>query len=73
MNKSLAFRMGQTHVHRYIPRLLQHIQNGDIDPTLIITHHMSLEDAPHGYDIFSHKEDECVKVVLRPNGVGGVH
>jgi threonine dehydrogenase-like Zn-dependent dehydrogenase len=73
MNKSLAFRMGQTHVHRYIPRLLEHIQNGDIDPTLIITHHMSLEDAPHGYDIFSHKEDECVKVVLRPNGVGGVH
>jgi threonine dehydrogenase-like Zn-dependent dehydrogenase len=73
MNKSLAFRMGQTHVHRYVPRLLEHIQNGDIDPTLIITHHMSLEDAPHGYDIFSHKEDECVKVVLRPNGVGGVH
>ncbi len=71
MNKSLTFRMGQTHVHRYVPRLLQHIQNGDIDPTFMITHHMSLEDAPHGYDIFAHKEDECVKVVLRPDGVGG--
>jgi threonine dehydrogenase-like Zn-dependent dehydrogenase len=44
--------------------LLERIQNGDIDPTFIITHRMSLEDAPRGYEIFKNKQDGCMKVVL---------
>jgi threonine dehydrogenase-like Zn-dependent dehydrogenase len=66
MNKGLTFKMGQTHVHRYLKPLLEHIQNGDIDPSFVITHRMSLEDAPKGYEIFKHKKDNCIKVVLKP-------
>ena len=65
-NKGLTFKMGQTHVHRYLETLTEKISDGTLDPSRIITHHMSLDDAPHGYDIFKHKEDSCVKVVLRP-------
>jgi len=64
--KGLTFRMGQTHVHRYLRPLLERIERGDIDPSFVITHHMSLDEAPHGYDIFKHKEDGCIKVVLKP-------
>jgi len=66
MNRSLTIRTGQCHVHRYMKPLLKHIQNGDIDPSFVITHKMQLEDAPVGYDIFNHKEDECLKVIMRP-------
>jgi threonine dehydrogenase-like Zn-dependent dehydrogenase len=65
-NKGLTWKMGQTHVHRYLQPLLNHIQNGDIDPSFVITHKLKLEDAPHGYDIFKNKKDNCIKVVLNP-------
>jgi threonine dehydrogenase-like Zn-dependent dehydrogenase len=65
MNKALTFRMGQTHVHRYLKPLLDRIQNGDIDPSFIITHHFPLTEAASAYDIFAHKQDDCVKVVLK--------
>ena len=65
-NKGLTFKMGQTHVHRYLQPLLSRIESGDIDPSFIITHRMRLEDAPKGYEMFKHKEDGCVKVVLTP-------
>jgi threonine dehydrogenase-like Zn-dependent dehydrogenase len=65
MNRSLTMRTGQCHVHRYLKPLLQHIENGDIDPTFIITHRMSLEDAPTGFSTFLNKQDECMKVVLK--------
>jgi threonine dehydrogenase-like Zn-dependent dehydrogenase len=65
MNRSLTIKTGQCHVHRYMKPLLEHIQNGDIDPSFVITHKMSLEDAPVGYDIFNQKEDDCLKVVLQ--------
>jgi threonine dehydrogenase-like Zn-dependent dehydrogenase len=65
MNRSLTMRTGQCHVHRYMKPLLEHIQAGDIDPTFIITHRMKLEDAPKGFDMFVHKQDECMKVVLK--------
>jgi threonine dehydrogenase-like Zn-dependent dehydrogenase len=58
--------MGQTHVHRYLRPLLERIQNGEIDPSFVITHKMTLEDAPKGYEIFKHKKDNCIKVVLKP-------
>lgn len=66
MNRSLTIRAGQAHVQRYMRPLLEHIENGEIDPTFVITHRMSLQDAAHAYEIFGSKEDECVKVVLKP-------
>jgi len=65
-NKGLTFKMGQTHVHRYLRPLLERIQNGEIDPSFVITHKMSLEEAPKGYEIFKNKKDNCIKVVLKP-------
>jgi threonine dehydrogenase-like Zn-dependent dehydrogenase len=65
MNRSLTIKSGQCHVQRYMQPLLEHIQNGDIDPTFIITHTMPLDQASHGYDIFKHKRDNCEKVILK--------
>ncbi len=64
--KGLTFKMGQTHVQKYLHPLLERIERGEIDPSYIITHRLSLDEAPHGYDIFKHKEDDCIKVVLKP-------
>lgn len=66
MNRSLTIRTGQTHVQRYMKPLLERIQKGEIDPTIVITHRMSLDEAPHGFDIFCNKQDECIKIVLKP-------
>src|SRR5207302_5348821 len=63
MNRSLTIKTGQTHVQRYMQPLLERIQKGEIDSTCMITHRMPLNDAPHGYDIFLNKEEECVQVV----------
>jgi threonine dehydrogenase-like Zn-dependent dehydrogenase len=65
MNRSLTIKTGQCHVQRYLKPLLERIQRGEIDPSFVITHRMSLEDAPRGYDMFLHKRDNCEKVVLR--------
>jgi threonine dehydrogenase-like Zn-dependent dehydrogenase len=67
--KGLTFHMGQTHVHRYLRPLLERIEKGEIDPTFVITHRYKLEDAPNAYKIFRNKEDECIKVVLKPETV----
>ena len=67
VNRSLTIKSGQCHVHRYMRPLLQRILNGEIDPSFVITHRMRLEDAPSGYAIFTNKEDNCVKIVLKPN------
>jgi threonine dehydrogenase-like Zn-dependent dehydrogenase len=67
-NKGLKLRMGQTPVHRYLTALLQRVMDGQLDATDIVTHELPLEDAPHGYEIFREKRDECIKVLLRPNG-----
>jgi threonine dehydrogenase-like Zn-dependent dehydrogenase len=66
MNRSLTLKTGQTHVQRYMGPLLERVQSGEVDPSFIITHEMPLEEAPHGYDIFKNKEDDCLKVVLKP-------
>ncbi|MCO1596963.1 glutathione-dependent formaldehyde dehydrogenase [Micromonospora sp. RHAY321] len=66
MNRSLTMRSGQAHVQRYMRPLLERIRKGEIDPSFIITHTMRLDDAPHGFDIFKNKQDECLKVVLKP-------
>jgi len=66
MNRSLTLKTGQTHVHRYLRPLLERIEKNEIDPSFVITHRMRLDEAPDGFEIFKHKEDECIKVVLRP-------
>lgn len=66
MNKALTIRTGQTHVRKYTDRLLRHIQEGDIDPTFVITHRLRLDEAPEAYKTFRDKREHCVKVVLRP-------
>ncbi|HVK02372.1 MAG TPA: zinc-dependent alcohol dehydrogenase [Armatimonadaceae bacterium] len=65
--KGLTFKMGQTHVHRYLPRLMEHIVQGRIDTTFLISHRLPLEEAAEGYRIFKEKKDNCTKVVLKPS------
>jgi threonine dehydrogenase-like Zn-dependent dehydrogenase len=64
--KGLTFKMGQTHVHKYLGPLLERVQRGEIDPSFVITHKLKLEDAAKGYAMFKHKDDGCIKVVLKP-------
>jgi threonine dehydrogenase-like Zn-dependent dehydrogenase len=64
MNRSLTIRSGQCHVQRYMRPLLERVQNGEIDPSFVITHRLPLDQAPKGYDMFLNKEDGCEKVVL---------
>jgi threonine dehydrogenase-like Zn-dependent dehydrogenase len=66
VNRSLTVRSGQCHVQRYMRPLLQRIQNGEIDPSFIISHHLPLRDAAEGFRKFVNKEDNCLKVVLKP-------
>lgn len=64
--KGLTFKMGQTHVHRYLRQLLKRIEDGEIDPSFVITHRLSLNDARWGYETFKNKEDDCMKIVMKP-------
>jgi len=66
MNKGLTLKMGQTHVHKYLPPLLERIEKGDIDPSFVITHRFKLTDAPAAYETFRDKKDGCIKVVMTP-------
>lgn len=66
MNRSLTIKTGQTHVQRYMQPLLESIQRGELDPGAIISHHLTLDEAPHGYEIFQKKQEQCIKVVLHP-------
>jgi threonine dehydrogenase-like Zn-dependent dehydrogenase len=66
MNKGLTFKMGQTHMQRYLQPLLQLIERGAIDPSFVITHRLPLEEAPAAYETFRDKKDGCIKVVLKP-------
>jgi len=65
-SKGLTFKMGQTNVHRYLPKLLKLIQDGKIDPSFVITHRVALQQAPQAYKTFRDKKDRCVKVVMKP-------
>jgi len=65
--KGLTLKMGQTNVHRYLPRLLDYISSGKIDPSFVVTHRVSLDDAAEGYRTFQEKKDSCIKVVMKPH------
>lgn len=64
--KGLTLKMGQTHVHKYTGPLLARIERGEIDPSFLITHRVSLDEAPAMYQAFRDKSDECIKVVMKP-------
>jgi threonine dehydrogenase-like Zn-dependent dehydrogenase len=66
MNKALTIKTGQTHVHRFVPELLDFVRQGRIDPSFVVTHRIPLTQAAHGYEIFREKKDGCIKVVLDP-------
>jgi threonine dehydrogenase-like Zn-dependent dehydrogenase len=66
MNKGLTLKTGQTHVQHYMQPLLERVEKGEIDPSFVITHRLPLDQAPHGYEIFLNKQEECMKVVLKP-------
>ncbi|MFN4207347.1 MAG: zinc-dependent alcohol dehydrogenase [Agrobacterium albertimagni] len=66
MNKGLTFRMGQTHVKRWTDDLLRRIEEGELDPSFVITHTVGLEDGPEMYKVFRDKQDSCIKVVHKP-------
>jgi threonine dehydrogenase-like Zn-dependent dehydrogenase len=66
MNKGLTVRTGQTHVNRWTDDLLRRIEDGQIDPSFVITHTVGLEDGPEMYKVFRDKQDSCIKVVLKP-------
>ncbi|HEX9962296.1 MAG TPA: hypothetical protein VGB00_15285, partial [Pyrinomonadaceae bacterium] len=64
--KGLTFKMGQTHMHKYMPKLLSLVEEGKIDPTFVISHRLKLEDAPRAYDEFNKEKNQWRKVVLKP-------
>ncbi|EGZ6859476.1 zinc-dependent alcohol dehydrogenase [Cronobacter sakazakii] len=65
-DKGISFKMGQTHVHAFLPELLPLIEQGLLTPEEIVTHYLPLEDAARGYKIFEKREEECRKVILVP-------
>jgi len=65
--KGLTLKMGQTHMHKYMPKLLERIERGEIHPSFVITHRVTLDDAPTMYRTFRDKQDECIKVVMKPH------
>jgi threonine dehydrogenase-like Zn-dependent dehydrogenase len=64
--RALAFRMGQTHVHRYLRPLLERIRGGEIDPSYVVSHRLPLSRAPEAYGMWNDKTDDCTKIVLDP-------
>jgi threonine dehydrogenase-like Zn-dependent dehydrogenase len=66
-SKGLTFKMGQTHVPKYMKPLLERIQNGEIDPSFLITHRLGIDQAPAAYKTFRNHKDNCIKVVLNPS------
>jgi threonine dehydrogenase-like Zn-dependent dehydrogenase len=69
MNKALQFRMGQMFAQKYIPRLLDHIKNGDVDPSYLMTHKWALEEGPKGYQMFKNRKNTCMRVVFEPQKI----
>ncbi len=66
MNKGLTMKTGQTHMMRYMQPLLERVQNGEIDPSFVISHRVPIDQAPEAYRMFRDKRDQCTKVVLNP-------
>lgn len=65
-NKGLTLKMGQMFGQKYIPMLIERVINGEIDPAVVFTHHLPLEETRRGYEMFKHKQDNCIKVLIKP-------
>lgn len=65
MNRGLAIRTGQCSVHRYMKPLLERIEKGELDPSFVVSHQLNLDESAHGYDMFLHKQDDVMKIVMR--------
>jgi len=68
LNKGITLRANQASVKRLLPRLIEHVQKGHIEPKALITHRMGLEEVADGYRLFTAQLDGCIKPVLYPNG-----
>jgi threonine dehydrogenase-like Zn-dependent dehydrogenase len=66
MNKGLTIKTAQQHGQRYARRLLEHVQRGEVDPARVVSHVLPLAEAPRAYQLFKNKEDNCLRVLLRP-------
>lgn len=66
MNKAMTFRMGQMFGQKYMPMLLDYVLKGEVDPSTVFTHHLPLTEAKHGFELFKHKKEHCIKVRLQP-------
>lgn len=66
VNKGITIRANQASVKRLLPRLIEHVQSGRINPKEIITHRVPLEEVAEAYHIFSAKRDHCIKPILIP-------
>lgn len=64
--RNVTLKIGQAPARGYMPKLYDMVVNKEIDPTAIITHELSLDEAAHGYNIFNKREDNCIKVILKP-------
>ncbi|MBW4460106.1 MAG: glutathione-dependent formaldehyde dehydrogenase [Nodosilinea sp. WJT8-NPBG4] len=67
MNKALTFRMGQMFGPKYIPKLVEHVVNGDVDPSVVLSHRLPLTETKQAFEMFKHKKDQCIKVLLKPD------
>jgi hypothetical protein len=67
LNEGLTIRTSRQPGQRYMPKMLEHVQNGELDPSFLASHHMSLEDAPRGYELFKDKQDGWVRAVFAPS------
>jgi threonine dehydrogenase-like Zn-dependent dehydrogenase len=65
-NKGITMRTSQQPGQRYMSRMIEHVQAGDLDPSFLLTHRMSLEDSPRGYEMFKNKEDGCLRAAFTP-------
>jgi threonine dehydrogenase-like Zn-dependent dehydrogenase len=68
VNKGLTIRANQASVKRLLPKLMDHVKEGRLNPKAMITHKVPLEEISDAYHIFSAKLDGCIKPVLVPNG-----
>ncbi|RYE93317.1 MAG: glutathione-dependent formaldehyde dehydrogenase, partial [Oxalobacteraceae bacterium] len=70
VNKGITIRANQTGVKRLLPRLIEHVQSGVLNPKALITHRLPLEEVAEGYHLFSDKLDNCIKPILIPPRAG---
>lgn len=73
INKGLTLRMNQASVKRHLPRLIEHIRAGYVEPHKVITHRVPLEEVADAYHVFSSKLDNCIKTVLIPPRAPQIH